>query len=98
MSGELPAGEGTRMRIGFEGKDCAAAVPVNTARTHARNCFIGEPFCLECSRGIIEQSPNVGAPGAEPPGDLAIVRNPAIAAIGTRRICQVTRTLFVSQA
>jgi hypothetical protein len=34
----------TRMRIGFEGKNCAAAVAVNAARTHARNCFIGEPF------------------------------------------------------
>src|SRR5882762_10541105 len=46
MSGELPAGEGTRMRIGFEGNDCAAAVAVNAARTHARMCFIGEPFRL----------------------------------------------------
>src|SRR5712691_1240954 len=50
MSGELPAGEGTRMRIGFEGKDCAAAVPANAARTHARICFIGEPFAWNVTR------------------------------------------------
>jgi len=49
------------MRIGFEGKDCAAAVPANTARTHARICFIGRAFRLECPGEIIEQSPKVGA-------------------------------------
>src|SRR5215470_2192234 len=39
MSGELPGGEETRMRIGFEGKDCATASPAREARTQARTVF-----------------------------------------------------------
>src|SRR5207302_10330628 len=44
-------------------------------------------------------SPDVRAPAQNTSGiAIAIIRNPAIAAISTRHICHVTRTLFVSQA
>jgi len=54
MSGELPRGEGTRMRIGFEGKDCArTAVAVNAARTHARIRFIGRLSLARTARSRV---------------------------------------------
>jgi hypothetical protein len=53
-----------------------------------------------CSRTTKRyESPNVSAPAPNTSGIAsAITRNPAIAAISTRRICHVTRILFVSHA
>src|SRR3989442_10736112 len=50
MSGELPAGEGTRMRIGFEGKDCA--VDRKSTRLNSSHVRISYAvFCLKKKTG-----------------------------------------------
>src|SRR6267378_4058940 len=81
ISGELPGGEGTRMRIGFDGKDCAAASPASVARVQARRVFF--MGSLRAERGILRIAYDERHPPAREGSPMKGLASIAAAALAT---------------
>src|SRR5215472_117764 len=84
-SGELPGGEDTRMRIGFVGKDCAAARPASAASRQARSVFFIGGLCGKCKILVYVGALPPAAARRRLRAGRALRPRPAVPADGHRR-------------